>query len=179
MSNTFPPEPDANEPEPWTSTGYSDSQSAPDEGQLAPEVEQPSTPAPLTGRTVVLDLDYNVAAGLAYASPLFFVGVLASAVFWRTEPVNNYDLRFQAMQSLMLTGAFVVLSLGCSIGMLVFAIIPFVQKIMVPIFNLSYIMLLGAWIVVSILMMMKAYKGEIYKIPIIGDYAAAQANVGV
>jgi uncharacterized membrane protein len=123
----------------------------------------------------VLNLDYNTAGALVYL-PICFVGVLASAVFWRTEPARNHELRFNALQSLMLTGVLIVLAMGCGLGMAIFALIPLIHYVMVPLFSLSWMACMGAYMLLSIVLMMKAYKGEIYKLPFIGDIAAAKAS---
>lgn len=97
-------------------------------------------------------LDQNLAGLLAYV-----LGFVSGIVFLILEKDNKF-VRFHAMQS---TITFLVLIL---IGMLPF-FGPVLSFIISPI---AFIL----WIV----LMYKAYKGEMFKLPVIGDYSAKWAN---
>ena len=97
-----------------------------------------------------LGLDPNVAALLSYLG-----GFVSGIIIFVLEKENKF-VRFHAMQSLILFGALFVLQIA-----LVFTIFLIV---LVPFLNICGLIL---WII----LMVKAYKGEMYKLPIIGDIA--------
>lgn len=108
----------------------------------------------MTDKTVS-GLDPNVAAALSY-----LLGWITGVLFLLTEPQNRF-VRFHAMQSTIL---FLALSVACVLlqsipilGMLiaVFLVIP-----------LSAVL----WLV----LMFKAYQGDKFKLPIVGDMADAR-----
>ena len=102
-------------------------------------------------------LSDNAAGALAY------VTVIPAIIFLIVEPYNkNAFIRFHAWQSIFLgIGAFVI--------DIVLTIIPVIGWIIIPFFMLAFL-------VVWILALVKAFKGERYKLPIIGNYAAKQAG---
>lgn len=93
----------------------------------------------------------NVAALLSY-----LVGVISGIIFYLIEKDNKF-VRFHAMQSIVVFGAFFVLSM-------VLSFIPVFGWAVLPILGLLSIIL---WIV----LMIKAYQGEYFKLPIAGDIA--------
>ncbi len=95
-------------------------------------------------------LQPNVSALLCYLA-----GFITGIVFLVLEKDNKF-VRFHAMQSIIFFGGILVLQMA-----LVFTI---VLIILVPLLNiLSLIM----WII----LMIKAYNGEMYKLPVIGKIA--------
>lgn len=100
-------------------------------------------------------LSDNAAGALAY------VTVIPAIVFLVAEPYNkNSYIKFHAWQSIFLGIAWFAIS--------IIAIIPILGWL---IFILGSITLLIAWIIV----LLKALKGERYKLPFIGDLAEKQA----
>jgi len=97
-------------------------------------------------------LDQNIAGLLAYV-----LGFITGIIFLILEKDNKF-VRFHAMQS---TITFLVL--------LVIGMIPFFGPI------LSFIVSPIAFIL-WIVLMYKAYQGEMFKLPVIGDYAAKWVN---
>jgi uncharacterized membrane protein len=95
----------------------------------------------------------NVAALLCY-----LVGFISGIIFFLIEKDNKF-VRFHAMQSIITFGAFFVLQM---------VLIPFAIFLM-PIVSVGSIIL---WIV----LMIKAYQGETFKLPIIGDIAEKKFN---
>ena len=95
----------------------------------------------------------NVAALLCY-----LVGFISGVIFLLVEKENKY-VRFHAMQSVITFGAFFI-------GQMVFMYIPF-AIFLLPILGVGSLIL---WVV----LMIKAYQGETFKLPIIGDIAAKQ-----
>ncbi len=105
----------------------------------------------------------NVAGMLAY------VTIIPAIVFLVMEPYNkNRFIRFHSFQCLFFAGALFVLHVGLSI----FAFIPFLALITLPLHLLISLGGLILWIV----LLLKANSGLMYKLPIIGDIAEKQAN---
>lgn len=97
-------------------------------------------------------LDENVAGALTYA-----LGWITGAAFLLFEPANNF-VRFHARQSLIVFG-------GLSIAWFVAVTIPIIGWFF-AFFVIPYLSV-GLWL----LLMYKAYKGDRYKLPLVGDLA--------
>ena len=95
-------------------------------------------------------LQPNVAALLSYLA-----GFITGIIFFVIEKDNKF-VRFHAMQSIILFGGFFALQMA-----LVFTVFLI---FLIPILNIVSLIL---WVI----LMIKAYKGEMYKLPIIGDIA--------
>jgi uncharacterized membrane protein len=124
----------------------------------------PGAPA---GKTKVLNLDYNVAAMLAYL-PICCVSLICSIIWIASEPKENKFLRFHALQSLFLTGA----SLGVYFVLWVVGLVA--GKIFV-LFGLLFLLIdfafIGVWLILMIIGAVKGYQGQMWKLPFIGDMA--------
>ncbi len=92
---------------------------------------------------------------------LCYLGGILSAILLLLLEKENKFVRFHAMQSAITFVAFFVLSA-------ILAIIPFIGWVLSPL-----IWLLG--LAVFLFLMYKAYQGEKYKLPVIGDIAEKQA----
>ena len=92
----------------------------------------------------------NVAALLSY-----LVGFISGIVFLVIEKENKF-VRFHAMQSTIVSGSLFVLQI-------VLSFIPFLVMLS-PLVGLAG---LALWII----LMIKAYQGEMFKLPVIGDIA--------
>lgn len=99
-------------------------------------------------------LDANVAALICY-----LVGFLSGLVFFLIEKENKF-VRFHALQSLITFLAFAVVNV--LISALVFT------ELAVPVLSVAELVL---WI----FLMVKAYQGEQFKLPVVGDLAAKHA----
>lgn len=124
-------------------------------------------PGAPTGKTKVLNLDYNVAAMLAYL-PICCVNLICSIIWIASEPKENKFLRFHALQSLLLTGAavaayFVLWVVGAVAGRIFFG------------FGLLFLLLdlalIGVWLVLMIIGAVKGYQSQMWKVPVLGDIA--------
>ena len=105
----------------------------------------------------------NVAGMLAY------VTIIPAIVFLVMEPYNkNRFIRFHSFQCLFFAATLLVLHIGLSI----FAFVPFMALITLP---LHLLISLGGFIL-WIVLLLKANQGQMYKIPVIGDMAEKQAN---
>jgi len=95
-----------------------------------------------------MGLDKNVAGALCYA-----FGWITGLIFLVMEKKSSF-VRFHAMQSIV---TFLVIQ--------VFSFIPLLNLIVFPVSLILWIFL-----------MFKAYQGEKYKLPVIGDFAEKQAQ---
>jgi uncharacterized membrane protein len=105
----------------------------------------------------------NVAGMLAY------VTIIPAIIFLVMEPYNrNRFVRFHSFQCLFFFVALLVLQIGVSI----LSIVPLMGLLMLP---LHFLIAAGAF-VLWIVLLLKANAGQMYKLPVIGDMAAQQAN---
>ena len=115
----------------------------------------PVAAAPAVGSGGLTD---NVAGMLAY------ITIIPAIVFLVVEPYNrNRFVRFHAFQSLFFGIAWFIIHVALS------AILPWVMWFLWSIIDLA---LFALWIVLLI----KAYGGQKWKLPVIGDMAEKQAN---
>ncbi len=112
-----------------------------------------STPVPKSS----LGMDENVAALLAHV-----FGIVSGIIFFALEKESRF-VKFHAMQAILLSIVSVVVY--TVLGMI--PIIGWIIGMFMP------LVFLVAWII----LMLKAYKNEWYKLPVIGDIAEKQANV--
>ena len=106
-----------------------------------------------------MSLEPNIAAGLSY-----IVGFVTGLIFFLMEKQNCF-VRFHAMQSIIFSVIWIVLS--TFINMLS-AVVPFL-------WYLGNLVSLGFFIVLIILLV-NAFQGKYFKLPVIGDYAERYAN---
>ena len=98
-------------------------------------------------------LDENLAAALTYA-----FGWLTGVLFLVIEPANKV-VRFHAWQSLFAFG-------GLSVAWIFFLSIPFLGWIF------AWLVIFPLSVVLWLWMMFKAYQGDRYKLPYVGDIAS-------
>ena len=128
----------------------------------------PQGPPP--GKTQTLGLDYNVAALLCYL-PICSINIILSIIWLVTEPKHNRFVRFHALQSLLLSGAAIIIYVVLSVlGGIMMAASPF-RSAGWTLFSLLQGAVGMFFLVVSIIAMIKAYNNQIWKIPVIGDIA--------
>ena len=106
-----------------------------------------------------MSLEPNIAAGLSY-----IFGWVTGLIFFLLEKRNRF-VRFNAMQSILLSVVFTVFWIFIS---MVSAILPFF-------WYLNDLVSLGMFVTV-IIMLVNAFQGKYFKLPIIGDYAERYAN---
>lgn len=114
------------------------------------ESQQPSEPASSTG------LASNVAAPLCYV-----LGLITGVVFLILEKEDRF-VRFHAFQSVAVFGALFVLSLVANL-------IPVIGR------PISYLVA-PVGLVLWVLLLVKSYQGERFKIPVAGDWAEQQSE---
>ena len=98
-------------------------------------------------------LDANVAAALSY-----LVGFVTGIIFLLAEKDNKF-VRFHAMQSTLFFIAIVIIDV-------LLQVIPILGALIV------IFLLIPLSALVWLLMMYKAYQGEEYKLPLVGQWAA-------
>jgi uncharacterized membrane protein len=108
-------------------------------------------------------LSDNAAGGLAY------VTIIPAIIFLVIAPYNrNSYVRFHAWQSIFFTVACIVIDIAVG----VVARMPFIGLMTLFIWPLVSLLFLIVWIILLI----KAFNGERFKLPFIGDLAEKQAN---
>jgi uncharacterized membrane protein len=95
-------------------------------------------------------LDENIASALTYV-----LGFITGIIFILMEKENK-TVRFNAMQSTILFG-------GLFIVFIVVSFIPFINMLLMLVWLVEIVL----WLVLII----KAYQGEKFKLPVIGDMA--------
>ncbi len=112
-------------------------------------------------------LDANLAAALSY-----FLGIITGIIFFAIEKESRF-VKFHAMQSIL--ASLVVIAAWIVYGILV--------NILVWIPVLGWLVLVILWLAVALgalvlwlLLMIKAFQGERYKLPWLGDIAEQQAG---
>jgi len=143
-----------------------------------PIPEAPASGAP-GGKTSFMNLDSNVGAMLCYiANFLCCIGVILAIIFLVTEKENRF-VKFHAVQSLFLAGLQIVV--GIVIG-----ILGLILSLALNAFDMSWmawILILGLRFILLIVFLIlwimggiKAYGGQWYKLPIIGNFAWSTVN---
>jgi uncharacterized membrane protein len=132
---------------------------------VAVAAEPPPQAPPVAANTApavaAAPLAENIAGMLAYFT------IIPAIVFLLIEPYNrNKFVRFHSFQCLFVAGALIVIHVGLSI---VSYALPL---IVLPIWGLLGLAELALWI----LLVVKAYQHQVFKLPIVGDMAEKQAG---
>ena len=101
-------------------------------------------------------LNANLAGLLAYT-----LGVISGLIFFLIEKENKF-VKFHAMQAIVFSVTLFVISF-------VLAFIPVVGWALIPLVQIG-------GLVVWIILMVKAYKGEWFQLPVVGEIAAKQVG---
>jgi uncharacterized membrane protein len=126
----------------------------------------------MSGGKSALGLDANVAALLAYI-PFCFIGLIMSIIIIVQDKTNKLA-RFHAFQSLLLH----------AVGIVLYVVVMFVYGAAAAA-NSGMLMLLGflIWILVLLGLLaaivfccIKAFQGQIFKLPVIGNLADGWSN---
>lgn len=128
----------------------------PEEGPGGPPPQTPPPQAPPPSGKTSMGLDPNLAALLCYVA-----GWVTGLIFFLAEK-ENQDVRFHGMQSLITFGGLAIIGVLSSF-------IPFVGWVI-------GILVVPVGFVLWILLMIKAYQGGRYKLPVIGDWAEQQIS---
>ncbi len=109
-------------------------------------------------------LPENIAGVLAY------VTFIPAIVFLLVEPYKeNRFVRFHSVQSLLLCGTEILAAIALKLASIVLFIIP----VLGPLLVLLVSMVVGlAAVVIWLVLVVKAFQGEMFKLPWLGDFAA-------
>jgi uncharacterized membrane protein len=125
------------------------------------QIRRTETMAENKGKTGT-GLEPNIAGLLCYV-----LGWVSGLVFLLLEPKDKF-VRFHAVQSIIVFGAFSVVNFV----LWILTWIPFIWILFLIIMYLVGVFALILWIV----LMVKAYRGEKYKLPVSGDLAEKYAK---
>lgn len=136
-------------------------------------------PSGAPGGKTSLGLDSNLGAALCYlANFICCLGLVLAIVFLVTEKENRF-VKFHAVQSLFLVGTQIAVGIVVGIlGLLVSMVLDmvnlsFVGWILVLCLRLVlFLLFIIIWLIAGI----KAYGGQWYKLPLIGEFAWNTVN---
>jgi uncharacterized membrane protein len=137
----------------------------PNENPIPPQTPPPAyvPPAP----AVSSGLSDNAAAAIAY------ITVIPAVIFLVLAPYNRIPLvRFHSFQSIAFCVAAIVLQVALMLAEGLLHFIPMSFLLFSALHLLLSVGLFVAWVVVVI----RAARGEWYKLPVIGDFAEKQAR---
>src|SRR2546423_15056581 len=146
---------------------------------MATPYSESGPPSGVPGGKTSLGLESNVGAMLCYiANFLCCIGVILAIIFLVTEKENRF-VKFHAVQSLFLAAFQIVV--GIVIG-----ILGLLLSLALNAFDMSWIawililglrfILLIVFLILWIMGGIKAYGGQWYKLPIIGNFAWSTVN---
>ena len=109
-----------------------------------------------------LPIPENVAGVIAY------ITIFPAIVFLLIEPFKrNRFVRFHSLQHLLLWAAGVGIGLAAGLAGAILQLIPFMRVLVFPLAGLISM----AWFFLWVLLVVKAYHHEMFKLPVIGDLA--------
>jgi len=120
-------------------------------------------PAPQPPQAPPSGLSDSATCGIAY------ITFIPAIIFLATDPYKqSANVRFHSWQSIFLTLAYIVVR----IGLMILGHIPFLFLLLLPVSMLIGLGFFVLWLIV----MIKAFNGQRFKIPVVGDFAEKQAN---
>ncbi len=113
--------------------------------------------------TTAPGLTDNLAGMLAY------ITIIPAIIFLVLEPYNKRRfIRFHSLQCIFFAIALFILGIALSI----LSFIPFAAFVTIP---LHFLLGVGG-LIVWVILLLKAYQGQMFKLPVIGDMAEKQAG---
>jgi uncharacterized membrane protein len=132
-----------------------------DDAAGVPE-EATDSEAPTISHSEPLPMPENVAAVVSY------ITIVPAALFLFLRPFSrNRFVRFHSLQHLLLFGAAVGGAIAAGILWMVLELIPPMRVLVFPFVGLISL----AWFFVWLLLVIKAYRHQWFKLPYLGDYA--------
>lgn len=113
-----------------------------------------------------MDMSPNVAAGLSYV-----LGWVTGLIFFLMEKQNRF-VRFHAMQSILFSGGISV------IGVVLNILVSILPSALAVALGCLWVLVCLAALVVWIILMVNAFQGKDFKLPVISEYAEKYANQG-
>ncbi|HEX8679185.1 MAG TPA: hypothetical protein VF683_04470 [Chthoniobacterales bacterium] len=132
----------------------------------------PVTPDPVVTTEATASstgLPSNVAAALAC------VPLIGGIIFYVLEKRDSF-VRFYAMQSIIFGGAWIMFAIVHYIASAIFASIPGLRYVLVPLWLLIWALVSIAFLIVFIISVIKAFSGVRWDIPYIGPMARQQVD---
>jgi uncharacterized membrane protein len=136
----------------------------------------------MSGGKTALGLENNIGALICYAGNILCgLGGLIYSILVITQDKTNKVPRFHAFQSVILSVACAVVFVPLGIIMFIVSavlgkIIGFLSVLVMGVIGLVLFALSLGILYFVVMAAIKAYKGEIYKIPFVGDYAEKYSN---
>lgn len=135
--------------------------------QYPPQQPPPPPPAtppppPTSGQPTSTGLDPKLAGLLSY-----ILGIVTGLIFFLIEKTNQV-VRFHAAQSIVFSGFTIVLWI---VLMIVSAVLYSISWTMGNLFGLVTMLIWLGFFIVWIVLLVKGYSGEKWKLPILGDIA--------
>lgn len=128
----------------------------------------PQQPVPAEAAAPGSGLAPNIAAGLACLFPL-----IGGIVFLVIEKKDQF-VRFYAMQSLIVGGALLCFSIALNILVRILVHIPVLGPLLILLLGLLSIVVWLGFLVLSIVMIIKAFTNKEWEIPYVGKIAREQ-----
>lgn len=124
-------------------------------------------------------LDANVAAGLAYI-PFLFCHFIVSIAILATDKTNKLA-RFHAVQSLLISASMAIAGVACGVVVAIIMVVAAVANsgglMFLAFLPYGVFLLLAlAAIIGLVISCIKAFTGEIFRLPIIGNLADKWSN---
>ncbi|PYS27862.1 MAG: hypothetical protein DMF75_19680 [Acidobacteria bacterium] len=146
---------------------------------MATPYSESGSPSGAPGGKTSLGLESNVGAMLCYiANFLCCIGVILAIIFLVTEKENRF-VKFHAVQALYLAAA--QIAVGILIGIL--GLLLRLALDMADLELLAFFMILGLRVILALIFAVfwiiagvKAYGGQWYKLPVIGNFAWNTVN---
>lgn len=113
----------------------------------------------------------EIAAVLCYCGyPLAGAGWLSGLVMYLLNK-DDESVRFHALQSIVFSLVMTIGLLAIGMAALIMAFVPLAGDLLVVFFGLILGLVVLASLVIWLILIVKAYSGEMYKLPVIGDFA--------
>lgn len=132
-----------------------------------PPPPPPATPPPASGQPTSMGLDPKLAGLLSY-----ILGIVTGLIFFLVEKTNQV-VRFHAAQSIVFSAFTIVLWI---VLMIVTAVLYSISWTMGNLFNLVTMLIWLGLFIVWIVLLVKGYSGEKWKLPVLGDMAERLAG---
>lgn len=124
----------------------------------------------IPGQQAASGLSSNVAGALSYV-----LGIITGVLFYVLEKDDRF-VRFHAMQSILLSVAWIALFVVINIVEVVLGLIPFLGFIVIILGILVSVVLGLGGLVLWIYLIVKAFQGEKVSLPYIGEMAEKYAS---
>ncbi len=131
---------------------------------------QPAGQPPASGQATSTGLDPHLAGLLCY-----ILGIITGLIFFLIEKTNSV-VRFHAAQSIVFGGAAILLWI---VLMIIGVILGAISWQLGNLFGLLTIVVWLGLFIVWVILLIKGYSGEKWKLPILGDMAERLAASGI